>query len=705
MGSFYLLTYVNWDHEKGRASPQRIRRIGPSTMTFQRHLAHPARRLVRNTNLTRVHPRRTGLMFLTFLIANFTLLALSSGSAASNSPPTIQGIPDQTVLIDHPTVAVQLGLDDLETPIPNLLMTGRSSNRAVVPDQNIFFGAAAGHWYVTVTPAFGVTGSSTITVTVSDGIDQASTSFLVKADPPPPGSARFASSVPITIPDKGPASPYPATLHVGGMTGTISSLTLTLSKFSHKNVRDVSMLLISPTGQGAVIFSQISGDRACTNVTVYLTDTSSYSLPASFDLWSEPLRPTDYSAGDFFPGAPPGPYGLPTFNTFRGASPNGDWSLYIYDDIDGNGGSIAVGWSLLIGADPGLAPPSIGAIANQFTGAGVTLPPIPFTVDDADTAPENLQITAASSDPNLVPAGGLVLGGTGRNRTLTVAPQHGQIGTATITLTVSDGTANASSSFFLTVTQANSSTLIFANPAPIVIPGVGLANPYPSTITVAGVTSTISKVTVTLGSLQHSYPADIDMLLVGPQGQKVAILSDCGRGAPISGVTLTFSDSAASAVPLFGPIVSGMYLPTDYEPGELGEPDSFPQAPLGATSTNLSVFNGTSPNGVWSLYVVDDGPGDQGVINAGWNMQITVRPPGEVSLTSLARLEGGSVQLRGRGAAEGVYKIEASENLVDWHELGPATADTSNLFEFLDLTAIGHPTRFYRASFRTAGPP
>ena len=46
---------------------------------------------------------------------------------------------------------------------------------------------------------------------------------------------------------------------------------------------------------------------------------------------------------------------------------------------------------------------------------------------------------------------GIVLGGAGSSRTVTVTPLAGQSGVATITITVSDGNATASSAFQLSV--------------------------------------------------------------------------------------------------------------------------------------------------------------------------------------------------------------------------------------------------------------
>ena len=61
------------------------------------------------------------------------------------------------------------------------------------------------------------------------------------------------------------------------------------------------------------------------------------------------------------------------------------------------------------------------------------------------------------------------------------------------------------------------------------------------------------------------------------------------------------------------------YASGTYKPGNYGAGDSWP-APAPASSGNqlLSIFNGTDPNGTWSLYVHDDAGGDIGSISGGW---------------------------------------------------------------------------------------
>src|SRR5439155_13421457 len=99
----------------------------------------------------------------------------------------------------------------------------------------------------------------------------------------------------------------------------------------------------------------------------------------------------------------------------------------------------------------------------------------------------------------------------------------------------------------------------------------GPAAPYPSTIPVSGLTGAVDKVTVTLNNFSHSFPDDVDIMLVSPTGQKVMLMSDCGGGHGVTNASITISDAAASNLPDSTQITSGTYKPTDFETG-----DAFP---------------------------------------------------------------------------------------------------------------------------------
>ena len=98
-----------------------------------------------------------------------------------------------------------------------------------------------------------------------------------------------------------------------------------------------------------------------------------------------------------------------------------------------------------IGADefvtavpPANTPPTISSVPNVTIAYNGTSGAIRFTVGDAETSASALTVTVSSTNPNLIPVTGLVLSGSGANRTLTITPARRKFGTATITLRVMD---------------------------------------------------------------------------------------------------------------------------------------------------------------------------------------------------------------------------------------------------------------------------
>ncbi len=267
--------------------------------------------------------------------------------------------------------------------------------------------------------------------------------------------------------------------------------------------------------------------------------------------------------------------------------------------------------------------PTITEVADITLNAGTASGAIAFDYSDVETPRNQLILTKVSSNPTLIPENNIVIVGT----QMRIVPVGSLSGTAEITLTVTDlGTPAASNSTTFLVTVLPSVTPLLANSTPIVINPSGAAGLYPSTILVDGVEGSVSKVTVTLADLSHSYPTDLDILLVGPQGQTVMLMSDAGGGggsSALARVRLTFDDAAAGLLPET-PISSGTYKPSNYDTAT----DNFTEpAPAGPYGTALSVFNGIDPNGTWSLFIMDDQAPDGGSLDGGWILSIITTSP------------------------------------------------------------------------------
>jgi hypothetical protein len=171
-------------------------------------------------------------------------------------------------------------------------------------------------------------------------------------------------------------------------------------------------------------------------------------------------------------------------------------------------------------------------------------------------------------------------------------------------------------------TKAQTATAqVFSNTSSISIvdatdAGASPANPYPSEINVQGLSGTISDVNIKLNSFSHSFPDDVAVQVVGPDGTSVLLMSDVGGplpfgSAPVSGINLTLDDEAANSLPDNGQLITGTYKPTKgttpfcnafVDPRCLDWVDNPvpniwpPNAPaLTASSSQLSGFDGKDP--------------------------------------------------------------------------------------------------------------
>ncbi len=87
---------------------------------------------------------------------------------------------------------------------------------------------------------------------------------------------------------------------------------------------------------------------------------------------------------------------------------------------------------------PAKQAPQIVGLANQTLPQDTSTPVLTFQVSDPDSGANAVTVTATSSDPAIVAAAGIVLGGSGANRTLQITPAADVIGNAMITIRAVD---------------------------------------------------------------------------------------------------------------------------------------------------------------------------------------------------------------------------------------------------------------------------
>lgn len=338
-------------------------------------------------------------------------------------------------------------------------------------------------------------------------------------------------------------------------------------------------------------------------------------------------------------------------SAFNGKPTNGIWKLRVSDTANVDTGTIgcvqldlrrrerlccpfAGGTAIVAAAPPAVIETESCTLPNGAPDPDETVT-VQFPLQNIGTGlTTNLVATLLPGGGVLTPSGPQSYGvlspvGPAVSRPFTFVVGGSCGGTITATLQLQDGPTNLGTvTFTITIGATATNQATFSNTGTIVINdtprvgGIAPATPYPSTINVSGVTGTVSKVTVFLDNFSHTFPGDVDILLVGPGGQRLLLMSDVGGGTDAVNADLTFDDTAA----LIGAtVITGTFRPTNSGTGDIFPPPGpagpFPDPQL------LSVFNGVSPNGAWSLFVVDDTGVDAGIISGGWHLNITTQEP------------------------------------------------------------------------------
>ena len=238
----------------------------------------------------------------------------------------------------------------------------------------------------------------------------------------------------------------------------------------------------------------------------------------------------------------------------------------------------------------------------------------------------------------------------------------------------------------------------FENRSAIQIPyGAFGANgsPYPSIITVSGMTGAITEVVVNFHELSMTTDAGgIDALLVAPSGQKAMLMSDTAVAFGLDRVTLRFDDLALASLNRYGSYRSGTYLPTDYVSGSGFPPDRFPApAPSGPYPPRLGAFHGADPNGQWRLFIRNDSVfGGSGEMAGGWSLEL--RTVEEVMSLRTVRAAGDDIQFLVTGPPQAHFAMQSSADLLAWISV---STNAIPLNGWLPLShPITEPHRFFR---------
>jgi hypothetical protein len=308
-----------------------------------------------------------------------------------NAPPTLDAISDITLPEDAgPQIIALTGISSgRPNELQALTISARSSNPDLIPHPAVNYSSPGVAGSMSIQPLPSSFGTAVITVTISDGQLE---------------NSEVSRSFPVTVqPVNDPPYFEPIADIVVEEGASVHSVLLSGVHAGAPNERDDLTITASSSQTNLVQMAEV----------VYFTRESSALLLLSPTAGVTGTATITATANDGNPdnGTFSRTFGLTIVNT----------------------------------------PPIISAIADQFILKNTASGPILFTVSDPGTPAASLRVTAASSNPTVVPLSGLILGGSDNNRTLIIDPANGRSGPSIITLTVTDGSASASISFQVTV--------------------------------------------------------------------------------------------------------------------------------------------------------------------------------------------------------------------------------------------------------------
>jgi uncharacterized delta-60 repeat protein/uncharacterized repeat protein (TIGR01451 family) len=236
--------------------------------------------------------------------------------------------------------------------------------------------------------------------------------------------------------------------------------------------------------------------------------------------------------------------------------------------------------------------PTTNLVATLLAGNGVTLP----------SGPKNY--------------GALIAGGAPASQIFSFTASGTNGAPVTAVFQLQDGPVNLGTNVFFFGLGTNNSR--YTNSAVIAIRDNTNGLPYPSVINISNLGGVVTRASVTLSNLAHTFPSDIDVLLASPAGQSMLLLANNGGGNSITNLTLTLDQNAATPVPVGGQLVTATNKPNPNLPVP-----TFPSpAPPSPYATNLAACNGSNPNGPWSLFVMDSRVLNTGSIAGGWVLSL-----------------------------------------------------------------------------------
>jgi hypothetical protein len=434
-----------------------------------------------------------GPVNLTFTVSDGALSAATTFALtinAVNDAPTIATIIAQSTN-EGSSKTVNFTIADVDSPIACSDVTGVSSNTALVTNAHISISGTAPSCIATITPTAYQNGTSSITLTVSDGILSSQSSFVLTVLP-----VNDAPTVAF-ISNASSSEDTPAVINftINDVDSTIACNSSYLSAASSNASLILSTdVVFSGTYPNCVAtISPLANQNGASNITFTVTDGTDSSTSNAFQLSvlavndaptistimaqtmdEDTAKLVNFTIGDIDSSIACSSVNVTASSSntsiltnagivISGTYPNCVATItpvlfkngVVNVTLTASDGALNASSTFSLTINPINNAPTMPLIVAQVTNEDTALV-VNVPIDDVDGPLVcAARVTASSGNTALVANANIVIGGTYPNCTATITPSANLFGVASITMTVSDGALSASRIFVLTVVSVD----------------------------------------------------------------------------------------------------------------------------------------------------------------------------------------------------------------------------------------------------------